>query len=76
VSDEGPGVPEDERGLIFDRFYRGGGNGPGGGRGAGLGLAIARSIAQLHGGDVRLAETSSSGSTFSVEIPVVVPPSG
>ncbi len=76
VRDEGPGVPEPERELIFGRFYRGDGNGPGGGRGAGLGLAIAKSIAQLHSGDVRLAESSSSGSTFVVEIRVAVPASG
>jgi two-component system, OmpR family, sensor kinase len=75
VRDEGPGVPERERDRIFERFYRGDGNGPGGGRGAGLGLAIAKSIAQLHGGEVRLAETSSGGSTFVAEIRVEVPPS-
>jgi two-component system OmpR family sensor kinase len=75
VRDEGPGVPEGERGRIFERFYRGGGNAPGGGGGAGLGLAIARSIAQLHGGDVRLAETSLAGSTFVAEIRVELPPS-
>ncbi|MGH9441626.1 MAG: HAMP domain-containing sensor histidine kinase [Thermoanaerobaculia bacterium] len=76
VRDEGRGVSETDRGRIFERFYRGGGDGPSGKRGAGLGLAIAQSIAQLHAGDVRLVETSDGGSTFVAEIRVSLPPSG
>ncbi len=72
VRDEGPGVPENERGRIFERFYRG--SETGAGRGAGLGLAIAKSIAQLHAGDVRLAETSPAGSTFVAELRISGPP--
>ena len=76
VRDEGPGVPQSERDLIFDRFYRGAGNGPGGGQGAGLGLAIAKSIARLHGGDVRLAESSAAGSLFIAELRTAIPSDG
>ncbi|HET7453110.1 MAG TPA: ATP-binding protein [Thermoanaerobaculia bacterium] len=65
VQDEGPGVPPDERERIFERFYRGGSATS---SGAGLGLAIVRSIAQMHRGDVRLAESSSAGSTFVAEL--------
>lgn len=61
VRDEGPGVPPEERERIFERFYRGSSGGEGG---AGLGLAIAKWIAGVHGGEVRLAESSPSGSTF------------
>ena len=71
VRDEGPGVPEKERERIFERFYRG--SETGAGRGAGLGLAIAKSIAQLHAGDVRLAETSPAGSTFVAELRISSP---
>lgn len=67
VRDEGPGVPPEERHRIFERFYRGE-SGRGSGAGAGLGLAIVRSIAQMHGGDARLAETSPAGSTFVAEL--------
>jgi heavy metal sensor kinase len=70
VSDEGPGVPLSERHRIFERFYRGSGNGFG--RGAGLGLAIARSIAHLHGGEVRLEDSSPAGSTFVAELAIDV----
>ncbi len=72
VRDEGPGVPEQDRERIFDRFFRG----TRGttdvdlvrGSGAGLGLAIAQWIAQLHGGNVRLAKTGAEGSVFVAEM--------
>ena len=51
VLDTGPGIPPDERGRVFDRFYRGR-NAPAGG--SGLGLAIVRRIADLHGATVAL----------------------
>jgi signal transduction histidine kinase len=70
VRDEGPGVPPDERERIFERFYRGG---DGRSTGAGLGLAIVKSIAQMHGGDARLAESSPAGSTFVAELRVAEP---
>ncbi|HET9794619.1 MAG TPA: ATP-binding protein [Thermoanaerobaculia bacterium] len=65
VTDEGAGVPLSERDRIFERFYRGEKTD---GSGAGLGLAIVRSIAQLHGGDARLADSSPAGSTFVAEL--------
>jgi two-component system OmpR family sensor kinase len=55
VTDEGPGIPVDERGRVFDRFYRVAGNAAGG---SGLGLAIVRSIADAHGATVSLGEGS------------------
>jgi two-component system, OmpR family, sensor kinase len=72
VRDEGPGVPEADRGRIFDRFFRGNRGTTEAdlarGSGAGLGLAIAQWIAQLHGGSVRLAESGAAGSVFVVVI--------
>jgi len=65
VTDEGEGVPLAERERIFERFYRGEKET---GSGAGLGLAIVRSIAQLHGGDARVAESSASGSAFVADL--------
>jgi heavy metal sensor kinase len=70
VCDEGPGVPPGEHERIFERFYRGEN---GDSTGAGLGLAIVRSIAQMHGGDARLARTSSEGSTFVAELRISAP---
>ncbi len=57
VEDEGPGIPEEERSRVFQRFYqiaRGDAK-----PGSGLGLAIARRIADLHGGLITLGETAS-----------------
>lgn len=67
VRDEGPGVAPADRDRIFERFYRGSGKQQRS-DGAGLGLAIVKSIAQMHGGDARLAETSAAGSTFVAEL--------
>jgi len=51
VEDNGPGIPDNERDLIFERFYRVLGNEA---PGSGLGLAIVREIAELHRGSVQL----------------------
>ncbi len=54
VSDSGPGIPEDRRNAVFDRFVRleGSRSTPGNG----LGLSLVRAVAQLHGGTVTLAD--------------------
>ena len=74
IEDAGPGIPENERNLIFERFYRGASPT---GHGSGLGLAIVRQILQLHGGTVRV-ETSKSlgGAAFVIRLPAAVPAPG
>ena len=70
IKDQGSGIPPEIRPHIFERFYRGDAS-----RrrdvhdGAGLGLALARWIASIHGGDVVLARSSPSGSTFVISLP-------
>ena len=69
VADTGGGIPQSERGQIFERFHRGS---YGRGReqsGAGLGLAICRRIVEAHRGVIDI-QTSESGTTCSVELPV------
>ncbi|HTL91065.1 MAG TPA: ATP-binding protein, partial [Steroidobacteraceae bacterium] len=51
VTDDGPGIPPDERMRVFDRFYRRAGTSP---TGSGLGLAIVKAIADAHGASVTL----------------------
>ncbi len=71
VSDDGPGVPDDERRLIFERFARGGVAGRRRDNdGAGLGLALVAEHVRLHSGSVWV-ETGrrGSGSTFVIELP-------
>jgi signal transduction histidine kinase len=66
VADDGPGVPQEVADQIFRPFTRGGRAG-----GAGLGLAIARDLVRIHGGDIALAETSATGTTFRFTLPLV-----
>ena len=58
VDDSGPGLPEEERERVLDRFYR---SGEPQAPGSGLGLAIVKSIADLHGATVTLAASASLG---------------
>ena len=55
VSDTGPGIPEEDRGRVFDRFYRGA-QGRRSGPGTGLGLAIVAELVRRWGGEVRLLD--------------------
>jgi two-component system heavy metal sensor histidine kinase CusS len=62
VSDTGCGIPPEHLPRIFDRFHRVDGVGPrNGALGMGLGLAITRSVARLHGGDVRVTSEVGVG---------------
>jgi two-component system sensor histidine kinase TctE len=64
VQDDGPGIPEDERLRIFERFYRVPGST---GDGCGLGLAIVEEIARLHRATVAVSSgTDGRGSRFTV----------
>lgn len=58
VEDSGPGIPEAERNLVFDRFFRGRNTA---GKGSGLGLAIVKEIITLHGGTLRAEASASLG---------------
>ena len=66
VADSGPGIPEEERERVFDRFYRGR-QAPGGG--SGLGLAIVRQVVTLHGGSITLGKSPSGGLLVSARFP-------
>ncbi len=72
VSDQGPGVSDDERELIFERFQRG--RETGGQAGFGLGLAIGRELAQRMGGDLLLTSSSGQGAKFTLQLPVATAP--
>lgn len=65
VSDEGDGIPQDQRTRIFDPFYR---LAPLD-RGAGLGLNMVREIARLHGGHVSVLDAPKGGACFRLTLP-------
>jgi signal transduction histidine kinase len=66
VMDRGPGVPEQDRALIFRRFWRADRNPTlnGSSQGAGLGLAIVAKIAEIHAGTVTVASRPGGGAVF------------
>lgn len=66
VRDQGPGVPPEERALIFERFKRG--RNTHGEAGFGLGLAIGRELAHRMRGSLTLVETEGPGATFTVTL--------
>ncbi len=71
VADDGPGIPEQERSRVFERFYR---RRDAGGAGTGLGLAIVRAVADRHGAAVTLADTPGGGLTVRVRWPAAAGP--
>ncbi len=66
VSDNGIGIPADQREQIFDTFHRAHAQNY---RGTGLGLSICRQIVQRHGGTIRVETAPTGGSTFVVTLP-------
>jgi signal transduction histidine kinase len=70
VWDSGPGIPEDQRGKIFDEFYRLAGPGHDRQGGLGLGLAIVDRLCRLLEHPIGLTSTLGKGSCFAVEIPL------
>jgi signal transduction histidine kinase len=72
VRDHGPGVPPEERELIFERFMRG--REAGGRAGFGLGLAIGRELARRMGGDLVLEDQADPGARFTLRLPAARAP--
>jgi two-component system OmpR family sensor kinase len=73
VEDDGPGIPEDLRPRLFDRFVRGRGDSGGG---SGLGLSIVRAVAASHGGSVVVERPPDGGARFVVRFPMAGGESG
>lgn len=74
VSDNGPGIPEDQLGRIFERFTRGDAGLTQRVGGTGLGLAISKSLVELHGGSIAAESIVGQGSTFRLRLPIAAAP--
>ncbi|HYG88617.1 MAG TPA: DUF3369 domain-containing protein [Azospirillum sp.] len=74
VSDRGCGIPANEVGRVFDRFFRG--SNTGGHPGTGIGLHTVQQIVQLHGGAITVESAVGEGSTFRILLPVAPPVDG
>jgi signal transduction histidine kinase len=75
VRDRGPGVPVPQRERVFEPFYRSSDRLTDGVAGTGIGLTIARDLARLHGGDLRVEQPEQgSGALFVLELETPVAP--
>jgi two-component system OmpR family sensor kinase len=72
VSDNGPGLPPDSEGRVFERFYRADPSRSRANGGAGLGLAIVAAIVAAHGGRVEVQTSVGVGTTFRVRLPLAI----
>jgi signal transduction histidine kinase len=69
VKDTGVGIPEEDLGQLFERFYRVDKDRSRATGGSGLGLAISRQIVEMHGGELSVESEVGEGSTFWVRLP-------
>jgi signal transduction histidine kinase len=70
VTDDGPGVPPDQRERIFERFTRLDGARTRDRGGTGLGLAITQEVVAVHGGTITIDATAGGGARFTVSLPL------
>ncbi len=74
VDDSGPGVPDDQRAIVFEPFRQAEGRDTRRAHGTGLGLAIVRDLITLHGGAVGVGTSDLGGARFEISLPLVAPP--
>ncbi|MCK5249954.1 MAG: HAMP domain-containing histidine kinase, partial [Spirochaetaceae bacterium] len=67
VTDDGPGIPDDEIKRVFERLYRG--DRSRGSRGLGLGLSMVKALVEAHGGSVGVSDVKGRGACFRVSFP-------
>lgn len=67
IRDYGPGIPEDELGLVKKKFYKGSSKA----RGTGIGLAVCEEIMELHGGKLTLENAVGGGTLVTISLPTV-----
>jgi signal transduction histidine kinase len=70
VQDTGVGIPEDEQGRLFQRFFRSSTATAQAIPGTGLGLVISKAIAEAHGGTITVRSRPGQGTCFRVELPI------
>ena len=70
VADDGPGIPDDEKQQIFEKFYCGENKIADNRRSLGLGLYLCRAIVEAHGGQISVADNAPQGTVFRFTLPV------
>ncbi|HEX5038651.1 MAG TPA: HAMP domain-containing sensor histidine kinase [Candidatus Limnocylindria bacterium] len=69
VTDHGPGISDEERARLFERFFVGTSDRQAAGGGAGIGLPTALAVAQAHGGTIEVESALGEGSKFHLVLP-------
>ena len=72
VSDSGIGIPRQEQDQLFSRFFRSSVAQKRAIPGSGLGLSIAKAVVEQHGGTIEVDSDLEAGTTFRVQLPIVV----
>ena len=70
VADKGIGIPDEDKGRIFEKFYRIGSEDTRKTKGTGLGLYIVKQIVKAHNGSIVVRNNVPSGSVFEITLPV------
>lgn len=70
IADNGSGIPDDIKPLVFDMFYSGAKNMADSRRSLGLGLALCKSIITAHGGELELSDNMPHGAVFTFSLPI------
>lgn len=73
ILDNGCGIDEETKNHIFDRFYQGDSSHTA--EGNGIGLTVVEKIVHLHKGQIRVVSEAGIGTTFTVNLPIIPPPS-
>ncbi len=70
IADNGPGISDDMKPLVFDMFYSGAKSMADSRRSLGLGLSLCKSIIAAHGGELKLTDNTPQGAVFTFTLPV------
>ncbi len=69
IADDGPGIPDDQKDLIFNLFYSSGNQTGDSRRGLGIGLSLCQSIIRAHGGTITVSDNEPHGAVFEFSLP-------
>ena len=69
ITDDGPGIPDDMKFLVFEMFYSGAKSIADSRRSLGLGLSLCKSIVTAHGGELKLTDNIPHGAVFTFSLP-------